>query len=151
MKEYQTHGRIELKGQDLESVGDGFVSTRMSDTETLETMAGVYDSEGYLLDPHSAVAVAAAEKAAPGLEPGAKIVSLATAHPAKFPEAVAEALGPETDLPDSARHPSIERSRELCQRIRLCDHAHLEPALIRAMTRVTDSRSGRSRDPEKRG
>jgi len=59
----------------------------------------------YLLDPHTAVGVAVAERQMPSDEP---IVCLATAHPAKFPEAIKQATGK-----DLARHPKIDALADL--------------------------------------
>jgi threonine synthase len=53
---------------------------------------------GYLLDPHTAVAVAVAEKER--REGAAPMVVLSTAHPAKFPDAVRAACGITPELPD---------------------------------------------------
>jgi len=58
--------------------------------ETLATISTVYEEEGYLLDPHTAVGVAAGRALRRGDEP---LVCLATAHPAKFPDAVDGAVG----------------------------------------------------------
>jgi len=66
-------------------------SHRVNDAETLEAISRVHAASGYLLDPHSAVGVGAA-RAKRG-DPATPVIALATAHPAKFPEAVAEALG----------------------------------------------------------
>lgn len=68
-----------------------FDSHRVNDAETLEAISRVHAASGYLLDPHSAVGVGAA-RAKRG-DPATPVIALATAHPAKFPEAVAEALG----------------------------------------------------------
>ena len=55
---------------------------------------------GVLIDPHTAVGLVAMEKArAAGALTGA-VVTLATAHPAKFPEAVEKATGASPELPD---------------------------------------------------
>ena len=53
---------------------------------------------GYLVDPHTAVAIAAAEKES--RDPALPMVVLATAHPAKFPDAVEAACGVRPALPD---------------------------------------------------
>ena len=50
-----------------------------------------------IVDPHTAVGFAAVEKLAEKLEP--PVVFLATAHPAKFPEAVQKAIGIKPELP----------------------------------------------------
>jgi len=63
---------------------------------TLETIRQTRARTGMTLDPHSAVGLAAARQTA---RPEQPMVTLATAHPAKFPDAVREATGDETPLP----------------------------------------------------
>ena len=61
-------------------------------------MARTWREAGYLLDPHTAIAVAAARRELAG-SPATPIVALATAHPAKFPDAVVQATGAHPPLP----------------------------------------------------
>src|SRR6266566_1863201 len=69
-----------------------FESERVTDPETLETIKKYYDTVNYVLDPHSAVGVTAAERSLARTGPGVLHVSLSTAHPAKFADAVKQAL-----------------------------------------------------------
>jgi threonine synthase len=62
-------------------------------------MGRVYRTSGITLDPHSAVGVHAARKAL-AASPATPVVALATAHPAKFPDAVERATGVRPPLPD---------------------------------------------------
>ncbi len=73
-----------------------FAAHRVDDDATRATIAHTFAATGALVDPHTAVAIAAAE--ACRTDPDLPIVALATAHPAKFPEAVESAVGfrPET-------------------------------------------------------
>ena len=70
------------------------------DDETLggvvETIAQVHDAHGILLDPHSAVGLSAARSIGTTSSP---MVCLATAHPAKFPDAVEKGTGIRPKLP----------------------------------------------------
>lgn len=61
----------------------------MDDEEMLIVLNQVYQSSGYLLDPHSAIGMAAAR--AKRANTDTPMVCLATAHPAKFPEAIIKA------------------------------------------------------------
>jgi len=141
MDEFQQQGRVELDSQTAAAIRDGYISASISDEQTLAAIADTYQSrDGYLLDPHAAVAVAAADALADAFEPGTKIVCLATAHAAKFPDIVRKALPGEGALPEQAKHTSIEQARELCQHVRLCDCSHLAPALTRAMQAVANHR-----------
>lgn len=69
-----------------------FESERVSDTQTLETIKSYYEQLGYVLDPHSAVGVTAAERSMARTGPQMPHISLSTAHPAKFSVAVELAL-----------------------------------------------------------
>jgi len=77
----------------LASARTTFASERVSDAQTLDTIRDLYAQVGYVLDPHSAVGVAAAERSRAGGD-GAALphVALSTAHPAKFAGAVELAL-----------------------------------------------------------
>jgi threonine synthase len=71
-----------------------------SNAATIATIKEIYDKYNYVLDPHTAVAVKVGrELAAEG-----PLVCLATAHPAKFPDAITEALGRE----DLGHHPRVD-------------------------------------------
>ena len=74
---------------------DVFVSRWYDDEDTMATMREVYRSSGRIVDPHSAVGIAAARDAAPD----GPVVCLATAHPAKFADAVERALGRPSPVP----------------------------------------------------
>ena len=79
----------------LQALRATFASGRASEMETQATIARVRASTGELLCPHSAVGVKVAEEMA-GENP---MVTLATAHPAKFPDAVEQATGLRPALP----------------------------------------------------
>jgi len=65
-----------------------------NDDETRAAIAAVYKETGRILDPHTAVGAAAAMKmGSKNQGPLSPVVILSTAHPAKFPQAVTEAIG----------------------------------------------------------
>jgi threonine synthase len=70
---------------------------RVDEAETSEMMAEIYQKTGEMIDPHTAVGIAAV-RAKVG-ESNAPVVTLATAHPAKFPDAVEQAIGIRPTLP----------------------------------------------------
>jgi threonine synthase len=77
-----------------------FAAAAVDDAATLAEMRDLHRRTGYLTDPHTAVGIAAARSA--GAFPrsdGRPVVCMATAHPAKFPDAVAEATGVRPPLP----------------------------------------------------
>ena len=88
--QFGTTGKMEFTAAELAKVREVFSSRSVDKAETLDTIAAFHRETGYLLDPHTAVGVwAARERTAPGETP----VCLATAHPAKFGEAVETATG----------------------------------------------------------
>jgi threonine synthase len=99
MREFRATGRLPRDDQAWQAARRLFSAHRVDDEATVRTIGRVYARTARLIDPHSAVAVAAAEGelARGGAEP---IVALATAHPAKFPDAVARATGIRPPLPD---------------------------------------------------
>ncbi len=73
-----------------------FRAARFDDDEVAAEMRRVYEATGLLIDPHTATGTAAA-RALAGEHP---VVTMATAHPAKFPDAVERATGVRPALPD---------------------------------------------------
>ncbi|KAF7591743.1 threonine synthase [Aspergillus hancockii] len=69
-----------------------FESDRVSDPETLATIRSCYQETKYVLDPHSAVGVTAAQRSIARTSARTHHISLSTAHPAKFSDVVTEAL-----------------------------------------------------------
>lgn len=98
---------IDLPTQAHQHVGALFRSVPVSEQGTARAMASAYVRTGEVLDPHTATAYFAATAA----EVAAPMIVLATAHPAKFPDAVRAAIGREPDLHDRARdlHTRVER------------------------------------------
>ena len=97
MDSFKETGKLTLSGDLLEFAQSEMLAERASQEEILETIKKVHQETGYILDPHTAVGVCAAEKIGE-LE---NTVCLATAHPAKFSDAVETAIGQKPDLPES--------------------------------------------------
>ncbi|MCP1198211.1 threonine synthase [Notoacmeibacter sp. MSK16QG-6] len=81
----------------LSAIRSEFDADRASEEEIAAEISQTWKANGYLLDPHSAAAHAVARRFA---EPAVPMVVLATAHPAKFPDAVKAASGVSPDLPN---------------------------------------------------
>jgi threonine synthase len=146
MDEFQNQDGVQLDSRTAEEIRQGFISASITDEQTLSTIADVYRSrDGYLLDPHTAVAMAAADTLSNNFAADTKVVCLSTAHPAKFPDVIHKALAVDDKLPEPATHKSIEAAKDLCQHVRLCDCDNLAPALTRAMQSVTKFRTSSSR------
>lgn len=86
METFKDTGTLVLDNAALSKAQALFSSYRVSDDETIETIRNVFENTEYLLDPHTAIGVLAARNAK--RDPSIPMVCLATAHPAKFPEAV---------------------------------------------------------------
>ena len=94
MEQMAREGRIEVSSDKQQEVAGLFHAQAVSEAETLEQIRQTYQADGYILDPHTAVGVRAAQEF-----PGT--VCLATADPAKFGDAVKQAIGVEAPLPPS--------------------------------------------------
>jgi threonine synthase len=136
MDQFQNTGEIRLDKGDAAAIQTGYRSVSITDEQTLETIRHTLNGpDAYLLDPHSAVAVAGAKQLRHHYSDDTHIVCLATAHPAKFPDITAKALG--TAPPAPGRHPSLIQAASCCQKLRICSCEHLYAALVRAMEEET--------------
>ena len=95
MDELATSGRFGVSQGAMQSLREDFASGRASEKETTDTIRRLYETTGEILCPHSAVGVKVAEEHT-GETP---MITLATAHPAKFPDAVEAAVGLRPPLP----------------------------------------------------
>jgi threonine synthase len=95
MEEMKTNGGFGVSQGALEGLRATFDTGRVSEEETSGMIAAELEASGELLCPHSAVAVKVARDHL-GATP---MITLATAHPAKFPDAVAAASGRRPPLP----------------------------------------------------
>ncbi|MCD6199804.1 MAG: threonine synthase [Deltaproteobacteria bacterium] len=93
---------IIISQKELAQVRRDFASASIDQTSTITTIRDIYKKTGYILDPHTSVGVAAAERLDADLPKGPTIC-LATAHPAKFPDAVRKAIGREPERPESLK------------------------------------------------
>ncbi len=96
---FRAMGRLDIEGDQREQFMTGsFRAAAFDDSATLTEIRRVYEASGYVLDPHSATATAAARMLTATDDAG-PVVTLATAHPAKFPDAVEDAIGLRPALP----------------------------------------------------
>ena len=91
------NGGFDLGDNVLRSLQDTYKSGRVSEEETSATIKEFYANTGELLCPHSAIGVRVAQALR---DPATPMITLATAHPAKFPDAVEAATGVRPPLPD---------------------------------------------------
>ena len=80
----------------LQALRETFESGRVSEDETTAMIATIRTETGEVICPHTAVGVAIARG---HIRPGVPMITLATAHPAKFPDAVEAAIGIRPELP----------------------------------------------------
>jgi threonine synthase len=105
--------RFAIKADALARIREMFSALHADEQETAATIRTLKREAGYLADPHTAVAIAVAEKEAH--DPSVPMVVLSTAHPAKFPDAVEKACGVRPALPDwlAGLHDRHERQTRL--------------------------------------
>mgnify|MGYP001354358038 FL=1 len=80
---------INLPNNMWEKSTELFLSYSVNDLQTIKAIQEVYESHNYLIDPHTAVASVAVDNLSKQLKNSTLILS--TAHPAKFPDSIAEA------------------------------------------------------------
>lgn len=101
MDDLRTTGRFLIPNDQLGIIRSEFSSFRASQDEVASVMADFWDQASELIDPHTAIGIHASRQArASGLQ--GPIVTLATAHPAKFPDAVKAATGQTPEIPFSS-------------------------------------------------
>jgi len=98
MHQLGDQGVFQIESSAASFVAKRFKAARVDEAQTMETIESVYKRTGRVVDPHTAVGLAAAAMQRGSAE--VPMVSLATAHPAKFPDAVGQAIGLKSELPD---------------------------------------------------
>jgi threonine synthase len=88
MNKFKTES-VSIKDEAFAKARELFDSYAVDDKTTVDTIRDVFEDTEYLLDPHSAIGVKAAREC--NRNPEIPMVTLATAHPAKFPDAVLKA------------------------------------------------------------
>jgi threonine synthase len=105
-------GAIDVPPQALASMRELFRGASVGEDETRRTILSTLNETGQLIDPHTAVAVAALARAEDLPSP---VVVLSTAHAAKFPDDVAAAAGVAPELPRGAAN--LAKRRENYDRL----------------------------------
>lgn len=97
MENLKQGGLYNIAEGPLETTKATFDAMRVSEEETFDTIGDVFKRGGQVIDPHTAVGVKAAREK--WNDKSIPMISLSTAHPAKFPEAVKEVTGIHPELP----------------------------------------------------
>jgi threonine synthase len=101
MADFRGTGRLPPNDGEWRAARRLFSAHAIDDTRTTEIIAETHAATGMLIDPHTAVAVGAARAEFAATNGDAPMVALATAHPAKFPDAVERATGIRPELPEA--------------------------------------------------
>ena len=97
MNSFKEKGTFSIGPEHMRKARSEFDARRCTDEQTQALMTACYKETGYILDPHTAVGLFAGMQVRE--DPSVPLVSLACAHPAKFPDAVEKAVGIRPELP----------------------------------------------------
>ena len=113
LADFRATGEMQIDARVAADLDRGWSGVRVDDAETTATIAGLYRDTGMIIDPHTAVGLAAARRSRPGSS--GPVVVLATAHPAKFGEAVEAAIGVRPPMPPALAE--LAERPERCERL----------------------------------
>ncbi len=97
MRSFEAARAMQLTNAQRQGASGLFVSTRADGNDMAAALRWAYDHAGQVLDPHTAIGLHGARMST--LDPSVPVVTLATAHPAKFSDAVERATGIRPSLP----------------------------------------------------
>ena len=100
MQSIKNEKKYLIEEKELKKIKKDFVSETISEQELLSCIRKVYDNYKTIIDPHTAVGLAALKK----INLVSKSVVLSTAHPCKFPEAIKKAINMKSELPDNLNY-----------------------------------------------
>ncbi|RED48639.1 threonine synthase [Aestuariispira insulae] len=98
MQQFRASGKMPMEEDRWRRAAKDFTGHCLDDNETLAAIGAIHESSGELVDPHTAVGIIAGWTQRK--DPASPLVCMATAHPAKFPDAVEEATGIRPALPN---------------------------------------------------
>ncbi len=99
MSDLEREGQFEIPEQVLSYINSQFAAYSSSEAEAGAMIRRINETENYLIDPHTAIGLVAAKKALHNGRIRGPVVTLSTAHPAKFPAAMKQAVGIDPALP----------------------------------------------------
>lgn len=99
MMQFRSDGRVSFGKTRWKAMRRLFEGYQLGDNATRDAIAALYRETGKLIDPHSVIGIMAGRAAKARSSFESPIISLATAHPAKFPSAIRDATGHHPDLP----------------------------------------------------
>ncbi len=126
MMRFRSEGVVDIDADRMGALSEHWSAARLDDEQTKQVIAEVFARHQLLVDPHTAVGLGAAIEAR--RDASVPMVTLATAHPAKFPDAVEAATGVRPPLPP--------RLADLFERPERFDHL---PADVETLKAYVDS------------
>jgi threonine synthase len=125
MSNFRADGTVSVRTEVLDALRSEFDAGRVDDESAAAVIRSVHERSRMLIDPHTAIAVGIAEQLQG--DPSVPVVALATAHPAKFPDAVEAAVGVRPPLPTHLA--------DLFERTERIEHAPNDLAAVEALVR----------------
>ncbi|GAB5550668.1 MAG: threonine synthase [Saprospiraceae bacterium] len=139
VNEFEQNGQVQFDEKTIAAYREGYLSASVSDQVVQKSIKTIFEQEGYLMDPHTAVAMVVADTLKSEIGDH-KVICLSTAHPSKFADVIINALEVKA-VPEAATHPSIEIAKKRCQKGYTAHHDHLEAALLYAIESHWDQKN----------
>ncbi len=112
MQQFAETGQLSFTDEQIAEISETFLATSVDNDQTLATIRDFHHTTGYILDPHTATGIKAGKDLSGGEYP---VICLATAHPAKFPDAVNQATGKDPERPASLE--GLEERDRRCETV----------------------------------
>ena len=111
MYNFKKNGIFSIPKEIMLKVNNLFLSYTISNNETLDIIKNTFEDYNYILDPHSAIGFGSARKALDEkiISSNTPIISLACAHPSKFPDIIKKAINIEPQLPDHLKELMVSK------------------------------------------
>ena len=111
MYNFKKNGIFSIPKETMLKVNDLFSAYMISNNETLDIIKNTFENYNYILDPHSAIGFGSARKALDEkiISSSTPIISLACAHPSKFPDVIKKAINIKPQLPDHLKELMVSK------------------------------------------
>jgi len=107
MNDLNEQGEFKLEEQEVKKIKESFCAESSTDEETKLVIKEVFKNKNFFIDPHTAVAISAANK----INLKENTIILSTAHPAKFSDTVLEQTGKKPELPENLKGILIKKEK----------------------------------------
>ena len=111
MSNFKKNGIFSIPKETMLKVNNLFSAYMISNNETLDIIKNTFENYNYILDPHSAIGFGSARKALDEkiISSSTPIISLACAHPSKFPDVIKKAINIKPQLPDHLKELMVSK------------------------------------------